>query len=53
MTIALINSYGFSIRTLIFDSAFYDSRSREWRGDLPVGGVPYDIIGFEPLVESR
>ena len=36
----------------LFESAFYDSKTRKWRGDLPVGGVPYDILGIEQMMRD-
>ncbi len=43
------DAFGLICRTGLFESAFYDSKMKRWKGDLPVGGVPYDIIGIDQL----
>ena len=43
------DSYGLIYNTGMFDTAFYNSKTKKWKGDLPVGGVPYDIIGVDQL----
>jgi hypothetical protein len=45
-------SFRLIYETGLFESASYDSRTRRWRGDLPVGGVPYDILGIDQMIDD-
>lgn len=47
------DAFDLTYRTGLFESTFYDSNTHKWRGDLPVGGIPYDILGIEQMIREQ
>ena len=45
-------TFTLAYQTGLFESTIYESNTQKWRGDLPVGGVPYDILGIEQMVRD-